>query len=81
MGQPENTLTPESAQANKSNSQPSGCVVVCGCGFGGRPERGSVGEKCPLGMPWLCLRQLALPFAEPADRRKQTTAAGGTPSL
>lgn len=81
MGQPNDTRNTPGAQSKTLNSQPSECIIACGCGFGGKPTRGTQGERCPLGMPWLCLRQMALPFGEPSDRRKTRHGAGGTPGL
>jgi hypothetical protein len=81
MGGRKLTHTPNQTQEKHTESAPGGYVVACGCGFGGKPQRGTLGEKCPLGFPWRCLRQLRLPFPEPTDRRKSATDAGGTPYL
>lgn len=81
MEQSNNTLNSKSTQDNRNQSIERDVVVACGCGFGGKPSREGTGTTCPLGRPWLCLRQLCLPFEEPLDRRRRATAAGGTPSL
>lgn len=44
---------------------------ACWCGATGTAAECTSTQRCPLGMPWSCGRQLPLPFAEPMERRRQ----------
>lgn len=49
---------------------PQSSLAFCGCGFTSEGETFQTDNKCPLGMPWACLRQLQLPFDEgPSEQR------------
>lgn len=44
-------------------------MVVCSCGVTGPMPDTDINSRCPLGMPWPCLRQCQLPLED--------TVAGG----
>lgn len=50
-------------------AQADGTGAVCSCGASATGAELDQSGVCPLGMPWVCFRQMVLPFDEPIERR------------
>lgn len=69
MSEPDLTTDFPQTQTNLQTPRLRSWGFACSCGPASSCPANALNTRCPVGMPWVCGRQLALPFADPIDRR------------